>query len=541
MSLLSTRSFNARRVGCEDTGEFDARVELNATQAVQARADASGSEVTLGLRAADETNLNQWKRIGDDAKLHIEYNFPPDKPTNLHTSDPATGCATDAGRPEIIPKSSPMLVGRVEDDNNRGVNLTGVFALERFRPVAGQWAEEFQRRVEARDGSFSTEVGQPMLADGGRFRWRMRGEDPQTAGPWSPWCHLTVDVIAPPPPRITRPDFTGPFEVGRSIPDVHVDADASDGVAFFRWSVNFTVPAPGSMVDAGPLQGASFDIPADELRAAGPHVLRVWAYDAAGNMSGRQPASVIFTVNEVFPTSRYLLDEGTGYSSADDVAPARQLEWVGGSGVQWEGPSVPGQTLPEDRWLATSGSTATAVADTAGMLDTADNFSVAAWIRPAQLSTTASAVSQSGPHNPAFTLGTAADCFAKDGSGVPCYQFALRSAGGDVARVRSRVPASTGSWVLLVGTYDGSAQEATLFVREWSASTPTPAEINRSVVDVGFNPMASNGRTRVSGELSAGPLAQPWRGAVDDVIEWPDLIEDDRVGALTSGYPGATS
>ncbi len=99
------------RFGCQGTGD----VEFDVSAIVKKAVNGSWPAVTLGMRAIDETTVNQWKRYNPTTPvLAIDYNTPPNVPDEL-TVD-GKECATDANRP-FTPTATPTLRARFSDDD----------------------------------------------------------------------------------------------------------------------------------------------------------------------------------------------------------------------------------------------------------------------------------------------------------------------------------------------------------------------------------------------------------------------------------------
>lgn len=131
----------------------------------------------------------------------------------------------------------------------------------------------------------------------------------QARGPYSNWCDFRVDSSRPAAPTISTPDGQT-YSYWRDATFTFGPGDATD-VTNYRYSF---------MSDGA----TSGDVPADSptviepMRFFGPNRLRVWSYDAAGNVSD-PPGSLEFTVAGDFPRTQWRLDEGNGSTTADAI------------------------------------------------------------------------------------------------------------------------------------------------------------------------------------------------------------------------------
>jgi hypothetical protein len=193
----------------------------------------------------------------------------------------------------------------------------------------------------------------------------------------------------------------------------------------------------------------------------------------------------------------YPFDEGSGTTTADAVG-SRDGTLTGGAAWTTGNPGSAVQF---------NGSTST-VDTGASVLDTASNYSVAAWVKLDSLGGFASAVSQDGPGNSAFFLQY---------SGAD-NRFAFSFAG-----VRALAPAApeTGRWYHLVGVRDVVAGSLTLYVDGQPAGTAYSCDGG-----------PGGGNTVIGRAKFNGNPVDYWRGAIDQVHLFDRALPASEVAQL---------
>lgn len=115
----------AHRPSCSN----DRWIEFNVGAAARSLATAGGSTLGIGLRAADETTSDGWKRYRYDATLSVTYNLPPKAPTGVGFTNPAAPCVSGAGRP-YVGTTTPTISGVFSDPAGQSVQANvALYAL----------------------------------------------------------------------------------------------------------------------------------------------------------------------------------------------------------------------------------------------------------------------------------------------------------------------------------------------------------------------------------------------------------------------------
>ncbi|WP_158812189.1 LamG domain-containing protein [Streptomyces fulvoviolaceus] len=141
-------------------------------------------------------------------------------------------------------------------------------------------------------------------------------------------------------------------------------------------------------------------------------------------------------------------------------------------------------------------------------VDSAQNFSVDAWVRPDALSADSTAVTQAG-----FALGT-----STGPADAPVWSFTLPTADGGTARLTGGAP-EQGEWAHLVGVYDAEQDTARLYVDGELTGTA------ESVTAAG-----GTGTLRIGADGNSGH----WQGLLTDVNVWDRVFVPEEITATAT-------
>jgi len=171
--------------------------------AIVAHALASGwSNLTLGLRAVDESTRYQWKRFqSSTAALAIQYNSVPGTPVNLSPHNGQVACGGMVGT------TSPVLRAQFPDADGSDT-LTTTFAWEPV-PLGGGSRTEVSGGNATPGGYATRTLSLGDQAEGRSYRFQVRSSDGIDTSPWSDWCTFTVDVTIPSTPNVTASAWDG--------------------------------------------------------------------------------------------------------------------------------------------------------------------------------------------------------------------------------------------------------------------------------------------------------------------------------------------
>ena len=210
--------------------------------------------------------------------------------------------------------------------------------------------------------------------------------------------------------------------------------------------------------------------------------------------------AVAFPPGQHDPTGAWSLDEGVG-AAAHDSSATHDLQLSGDPA--W----VPGRSGTA---LQLNGSSQYGQAD-GPVVDTAGNFTVAAWARLDRTGSFATAVSQDGASTSGFFLQySAAD-----------NRLAFSTGEG---RALADQPPATGQWYQMVGVHDADAGTYTLYIDGQAQTTVW----HQPTGDAAPGPFA------VGRAFSGGRDSDFWPGSIDQVSVWNRALPAADVAALYS-------
>lgn len=182
-----------------DSSCGDGWVSIPGTGFFQRAADVGDTRADMGLRATSETDGSFFKQFrsrnaADQAQVPyavVNYNSYPI--VGARTTVPATSCVTGVARPTVN-TVTPELSSVITDADGGTVKAEFEWWM-----VGG--AAKIGSLVTSLAGSgttFRASVPAGVLAEGGNYQWRVRGNDGSLSGAWSSFCEFTVMILHPP-------------------------------------------------------------------------------------------------------------------------------------------------------------------------------------------------------------------------------------------------------------------------------------------------------------------------------------------------------
>lgn len=511
ISRLTTVNTAAGRTACLPNG---ASYDFNVTGAVAAVAAAGGATTYLGLKAASETDNLAWRRIRQDLTLSIWYNNPPTAPTPLSTTSPATGCVSGAGRP-VINDYTPVLTARLNDVDPQ--NVYGQFAVSHLGDAApyGYWYS----LTAAPNQLFSPSSVLNFGATAASYAWKVRTYDGYVWGPWSATCEFTIDTTVPAPPSVTPKGMV--VAAGASVT---FTVSAAPDVTKLMWAHNSDAPQTAVNMATSPY---TFVV---NPTNSGPHRVRVWAYDAAGNQT--LPDIADFTVADRPRDGRWRLDENTGSATADVAAintthpVAHPMALAGTASWRTDGRWYDPGFVPTDHALSftAAGGGGTAATSVGNVVRTNESFTVMAALRPAVSTVKQVALSEDGTSNSGVTLGAksvALDAASNTLSVVWAVSVPHPVSGAELSATCPQVGLEPTAWTHIAGRYNGRDHQLELFIDGGLCAT---LNITESVT-----PANAGGPLRLGRAQSGAAASSPWTGDVDEVQVWNGFVGDGDI------------
>ncbi|MFF4121422.1 LamG domain-containing protein [Streptomyces sp. NPDC001714] len=300
---------------------------------------ASGDHWTVGLFGNESisSSNDDYLRMSSSLSLTVKFDIPPDVPTNLLTTPPATGATGNCvmsgdgwiGATTYSGAGSNIQLHAKVKSNVSGENVRAVFhvwdrtvldsngnAQDEGKPTTGYVAADTARDVSLPIGF--------TLKDGHEYGWDAYAQDNNSVlsltSDISDHCWFKTDFTPPGTPDIADNSDVPPVGTGATASGIHAgtktsftvtaadgapsdsscmpNACLSSGVDHFRWLLDSqptaTTGTPVSVTSTDS-QGTATGNIAVTLPTWGVHTLYVAAVDAAGNIS-QAPASYTFTV-----------------------------------------------------------------------------------------------------------------------------------------------------------------------------------------------------------------------------------------------------
>ncbi|MGW4157787.1 hypothetical protein ACWEDF_32085, partial [Micromonospora chersina] len=200
----------------------------NLTSTVRSFAAGKFPRLTLMLRAKDEGEPRAWKRFDKNAELKVWYVHTPGVPTSVGAI-PGTGTSAacrPVSDPLTVTVDTPTVQARVQTKVEQGEGdeegyLQAEFVMQRSSTdtSTGTWSQVWSDYKPSSgwdpDGTLE-KATTTKRADGGLYRFRARtqshwsydGKSGDLFSPYSSWCYLRIDSLAPEVPTVTS---KGPY------------------------------------------------------------------------------------------------------------------------------------------------------------------------------------------------------------------------------------------------------------------------------------------------------------------------------------------
>ncbi|MEU6310697.1 LamG-like jellyroll fold domain-containing protein [Streptomyces sp. NPDC047014] len=447
---------------------------------VQQAANGDWVDLTLGLKAENESDGYAWKRFNSNASLQVTYNLPPRQaPMSDLSMSPGSACSTT---PVVITKY-PQVTAKVSDPDGEAIGVQFAVSWDNGdgTGMSGKWYSTGApgtappaNTFKASGSPFSVTLPSSVPKDK-TINWAVRGWDGAEWGPWSydgtpTACYFRIDTSAPVGPVTVSPEFPGSA-------DAQADLAWTDGVGRYG-SFTFDTTSTDAVqyqygLDQQPSASRQVATTAGAPRTVkllmekeGPHFVAVKALDAAGNVS--ETTTYYFNVLGGHPQrAGWTMDDiaGTTVNPTPSDLPATLSAGTVGA------PGHTGTAVELDGRRAADATPVQYLATQTAILETDQSFTVSAWVKPSTVTPQQQAVvSQAGTHMAAFQLGITAGKWAIKAASTDA------SSGYAWATASSETPPVAGQWTHLTGVYDAPAKQLKLFVNGQQAGS-VPATV----------------------------------------------------------------
>ncbi|WP_176738182.1 LamG domain-containing protein [Micromonospora inyonensis] len=527
--LQDTKSPTSTQSTCTATNQ---NVAWNVKAAVDLAVVNRWSTITLGLRAANESDSTHSKRFCDNGLLSVRYNRAPliANQSELTTS-PGGQCVYGSAAPYVdVP---PKLVAVLRDPDHSSAHTEKIKAEFRvtWTPAGGTLQSHTLTTGLLSSGSPFTVTAPPGIAQNVPISWEVRASDGTSWGPWSSdgsreVCQFRYDTTNPSAPDVDSVTYlpadtadNGTANASACIEDddwhgsigvpgsFTFDSAATD-VVEYRYGFNVN-PSPTNVLrpatDGGPVTLANWT-PTGE----GPQRINVQAVDRAGRLSSI--ASCTFRVGKRPPAAQWSLSDVAGDPVADDQFGGHDATVGSGVTLGVEGPGG-----ASDSAASFDGTANGYLATTTNVLNTSASFAVSGWFKVDDTTRRQTAVSQDGVGEPGFTLGVEA------GSWV--FRMPV-TAVDSLGEWKVTAPGATTGWTYVAASFDAVQKVMSLQV---GAAAPVTAQ-RRSLA-------RSLGPVQLGRRIVKGGYADYWAGDMADISVFDRLVLASEVTGLKKTAP----
>ncbi|MFB7176124.1 LamG-like jellyroll fold domain-containing protein [Streptomyces sp. NPDC056257] len=500
----------------------------NLTPTVQWSVDTQRPNLTLELRAEDESDAASWARFRSDAKLSVTYVSRPGVPDPVGIQSGTTGRACNSSSaPFVTSTTTPRFLAGVQSPDGSQAQLQA--AVEVWKADGSQmvWGASSPDNAWVADDAlrdFTAPALAPQTDYAARFTTKAyyatdRGETGVLYSDWSTWCYFRIDTDSPPAPTVAsadgiyKPATTDPAAGGVGVPGkftfTPVDTNATlagiqSDVVSYKWRLNSGAQSSPIAVPVG--TATTVSISPDQ---PGENTIQVWGYDAAGHSSltgyysfkvkgGEAPAGV-WSFN------------GSG-ADTNSSQTKRPLTPAGSA-------SFTPQSRAGSGALATNGTTGYA-SSAVSPFDNTKSYSVSAWVRLNPGTTgVKTLLGVDGTAGSGFYLSYEAT------ANVWSFRIPKADTTEPVTyyRAAGKQPATPGVWTHLTAVNDAAGQQMRLYVNgRMQEATAVPAV------------WKANGPLQVGRALWRGTYVDYFPGAIDEVKTWSRELTASEVAQEAS-------
>ncbi len=494
-------------------------IEFNVLGGAQQTAAQHATQLTVGLKAANESSSTGWKRYRYDARLSITYNRAPNTPSSPYMTNTLTGGSLGCGTtvaPTYVSTATPLMWATLSDPDPAS-SVAAWFDVYRDGQLVwdgGQTAYQTTGQKHYR------QVPAGYLVEGPVYAWNVFAYDGARQSGAGVACAFVVDQTRPVVPTLApltgQPGVYYEEQVGggAGLKGKFTASGSADVVSF--WYA-FDDGTPTSIAASGGSAVVPYDNP-----TVGPHQLKVWSTDRAGNSGDSRVYR--FVVAVAGKAAQWMLDDPRTGTSAADSGPNGLT--LAASTAQWiDGPLAEAGLDPTDGARRFVGNLAEAGHTNGPVVATDHPFSVAATVRLDSTGAPATAVSQDGTTRSGFELGYLGDGLCAESGN--CWGFWMlrpdSDPGDPYVFVGSEVPVEPGSWVQLTGVFDGAAMQ--LHVCQLGGE---PVSSSSEPFVPGWQ---AQGALQVGRGQFAGASTHPWRGDIADVRVYDGVVDIGQVRA----------
>ncbi|MFE3122433.1 LamG domain-containing protein [Streptomyces hydrogenans] len=550
-----------------DVIEFNdnpAEPDENLTANVRDFADGTLKNLTLRLKAKDETDTISWKRFNNDATISVVYMSKPAMPGEYGFPSGSTQiCSTSASAPTTISDTTPRLAAtpRAMPGSESGAMLRAYFDVD-GRNADGTWFDAPQPTtssvepttghasysVKAKDFPNQIKEWNVALKEGVLYRYQASTHSfadtsytTVRSGPGTPWCYFKVDPTAPKPPVVHfntvytecvsggscepggSPGMRGLFSFtygagDNSSTNTHYQYRLSGG-SWSGWKA-----APGGSLPiyiAPPISGSIvLNVQSkDVLGRIGESAVKFLVKERPGAIGrwdfadDRDPS----VVPDVSPTDTFANNLTLTAAGATRTDHGRRGELIAADGSK-----------SQDKALALSAASQGSATSSQQVVETLYSYTLTAWVRLAQAgSSNATVLAQDGARHSPFYLSYCANVETW------CVRLPDKDADGSAfsnQRVDALNKPQVGVWTHLGVVVDTETEQLSLYVNGVPQGT---AALTAGV-------FASAGAFKIGRAKYDSTYTDFFSGEVDEVAAWQSALGPQEM-ATEAGFRNKTN
>ncbi|MCC3762658.1 hypothetical protein K3N28_06185 [Glycomyces sp. TRM65418] len=494
------------------TCDGSAYVSFNVTSMVKTADDNGWANLTLGLRAPDESpspELLQWNRFDSfSAVLEIYYDVMPYAVSNRKLN--GVFCTTSVENAPWTNSRTPRMSALYRSQDT---SLLYQARLRSSTPVDAIVYDYTTSEPLTSNKEYSNTLPSRYALGDGLYYWLARSFSSTNTGlasAWSPPCRFKVDGTKPSTPTVT-PGSEGPYQADGTLSltlaseDPVVNGIAS-GIDHFEYS----------------WQSNSFDKHVDSTGtatisrtlSAGRHVLYVRAVDKAGNESD-QRAYTFFVGRDILatPMATWRFEGDT----LDDTGHGHNLELADGASIAYTA-DRDGRT---DAALALDGSTCLSVQDPIMRTDAA--YSLSAWVRmDAVDEATERPIAQLNDSHSAFQVWYSAT--------ADLWYFSVLDQNKNWNSIGAAPTVALGAWEHIGAVYDPDKSVIRLYLGGFLVGEKS----------INFTPWNADKVFSLGCLMTAGTPVHHVSGAIDQVGLWQGVLSQADIQAAMTDLPTAS-
>ncbi|MFD5589613.1 LamG-like jellyroll fold domain-containing protein [Streptomyces sp. NPDC127063] len=534
----------------------------NLTPTVQSFADGKFSRLTLMLRAKDESDPRAWKRFNQNADLQIQYVPKPGVPTQVGVipGDGTLAYCEPESRPTIVTRADPIVQAAVQTQVQPASGeylgaLRAYMAVEK-KNTDGTWSSSWSATSPSTGYHVDNTLEKVRISsrqDGALYRmraltqshWTYAGVTSSMSSPYSPWCYFKMDTTAPKAPQITLepgnpytctatdtceatggPGITGKFKLTPNSADTDIQG--------YRWYLQ----DPRTVQETDPAQAVSQTTIDVTPAMGGTLTLVVQARDVRQRWG--TPAEYAFQVKlPSGPTDEWRFTEGTGPTAANSItATPRQpvsLSPEADAVAMWSADQA--RRGEGDRSLqlndnVTDPAKRTRYASTPMPVNTANSFTVSAWVMLTDAASTKAVLAAPGNYGVAFTLYYSA--------GDKKWVLNRTNHDGSTGLVAIRSVADYASpplnvWTHLAAVFNtgecaqAPCSDADDTLQLFLNGRPQGAPVNLKTASSTYQPWSATGDMQIGRAKVNGNYTQYFSGRIDEIKVWQRALTEDEL------------